>query len=650
MRQFVPVLRATLMTLYAMSLTVLSAFAVNAQESQNEKFQRYSNLAHAVIYSWDSPIAPTNEQIEQMLSQADIHDDNTPLGIVMKHILALSHQGFDNAPATLPGQPVQTIQPEHWNYLRSLDAHRYAANRAYYIFLKAMIDYDGSTKRLEQSVPELQALKTEMLEVGDKQAVATVSMWLANELSETDPFKAKTEIEYALPHLSDFDQERRMETQLDPDHAHTWLAQFYKEFNIQSRVLYHARQDIAGARARGTLRTEYFGDAIFALNRMARYDEALSMAEEARFYAQSSDDPVQRVIANAYMLSVFTHRQQEGDRARIYQLATAGAETDAASLPEAWQMLPAIFHAVAMAIEGTEQEFEAAVAAYKAIIDQQLEASFYPKQIDLLNHYNLRRVYELRGEHAKALHHYEMYDRTMVAYNTESYGVSNSDGSDPLSKDIEFAHLRVTEAEKAEQALRLETERLRVIVAGLLAALLGVVAMWFWQRQRRTARLADTDSLTGALTRRAFYSALTKSTYDNAKACVVLIDLDHFKQVNDNYGHVVGDEVLSKVSRIIQTRIRKTDLLCRYGGEEFLLYLHNIDKAEAASLLGDIRQSLRTCDSWQSIPVRFNVTFSAGIIQVDKINDFDAIISACDAQLYSAKASGRACTRAVEFA
>ena len=620
-----------------------------AEESEDTRFARYSNLTHAVIYDWDMAQGLSNPQIEQALKASDIESDASPLGIVFRHIMALSHHGFDDAPRNLPAQPSVSVTDEHWRYLKKLDPYRYAANRAYYIFLKAMIAHNGSTGRLTQSIPALQQLKAEMLETGHKAAVATVSMWLANELAESDPFSAKAEIEYALPHLADFDKERAMETQLDPDHAHTWLAQFYKEFNIQSRVYYHAQKDIEGARDRDVLSADYFGDAILALNRMGRFDEARALADEATRVAQQSGEPVQKVIALAYQLSVYTHRDHPAERQQMLSLARQGAAVPAESLPPAWQMLPSLFHAIATAIEGSQREFDNAVSAYQSVVARQLEASYYPKTIDLLNHYNLRRIYKLRGDYKNALRHFELYDRKLLAYNTESYSLNAESHHDPLSDDIEFTHLRLAQVKEAEQALRLETERLRAVVAGLIASLLGVLTMWFWQRQRRSARLADTDSLTGALTRRALYSALSKPVNSNKASCMVLIDLDYFKQVNDHYGHVVGDEVLTRTSSIIQSRIRKSDKLCRYGGEEFLLYLHDIDRAQAARLVDDIRETLKEHCTWTTTDAEFSVSFSAGITEVKSCKDMDAIVATCDTQLYNAKASGRACTRAVEF-
>ncbi|MBD3584728.1 GGDEF domain-containing protein [Salinimonas sp. HHU 13199] len=632
-----------------LTLLLFVALPSQASDEENARFSGYSNLTHAVIYDWGMSQGLSNPQIEQALKTSDIENDSSPLGIVFRHIMALSHQGFDDAPANLPPLPSEPVTEAHWRYLKKLDPYRYAANRAYFIFLEAMIAYNGSTDRLTQSIPALQKLKSEMLEAGHKSAVATVSMWLANEFSENDPFSAKAEIEYALPHLVDFDRQRAMETQLDPDHAHTWLAQFYKEFNVQSRVVYHAQKDIEGARQRNALRADYFGDAILALNRMGRFDEAGALAEEATRIAQQSGDHVQKVIALAYRLSVYTHRQDNSERQKIVMLAREGAAVSAESLPPAWQMLPSLFHAIATAIEGSQQAFDDAVSAYQAVIDKQLDASYYPKTIELLNHYNLRRIYKLRGDNKNALRQFELYDQKMLAYNTESYSLNDKRRRDPLSEDIEFTHLRLAKAKEAEQALRLETERLRAIVAGLIASLLGVLTMWFWQRQRRSARLADTDSLTGALTRRALYSALSKPVNDNITSCMVLIDLDYFKQVNDHYGHVVGDEVLTITSNIIQSRIRKSDKLCRYGGEEFLLYLHDIDKTQAIKLVDDIRETLNDCCTWTTTDARFSVSFSAGITEVINCKDIDAIVATCDTQLYNAKAAGRACTRAIVF-
>ncbi|WP_244390867.1 GGDEF domain-containing protein [Pseudoalteromonas sp. KAN5] len=179
--------------------------------------------------------------------------------------------------------------------------------------------------------------------------------------------------------------------------------------------------------------------------------------------------------------------------------------------------------------------------------------------------------------------------------------------------------------------------------------LLVLLIIWLWQRQRFTKKLAETDTLTGAMNRRAMYTWINKLMPVNTSMCICLIDLDHFKKINDTYGHGTGDEVLETFSTIVQNRIRKTDRLCRFGGEEFLLVLNTVDKIEAQALLDEIRVTFEAHNQWNSTSFIFSASFSAGVIQLTGTAELDAVISQCDNLLYLAKGNGRAKTESSLF-
>jgi len=103
---------------------------------------------------------------------------------------------------------------------------------------------------------------------------------------------------------------------------------------------------------------------------------------------------------------------------------------------------------------------------------------------------------------------------------------------------------------------------------------------------------ATSDGLTGLLNQRTFRQRLTNvlSRLDTRYACaVIMADIDHFKRVNDTYGHPAGDDVLRKISKIIQKTIRKADMAGRYGGEEFVMYLHHADRDKAVQVAERLR-------------------------------------------------------------
>lgn len=163
---------------------------------------------------------------------------------------------------------------------------------------------------------------------------------------------------------------------------------------------------------------------------------------------------------------------------------------------------------------------------------------------------------------------------------------------------------------------------------------------------------ATLDALTGVLNRGGFDDAITQwaahhSRY--AKAFVVaFFDVDHFKQINDSYGHAVGDRVLLMWVNRLGTAIRSTDLLARYGGDEFVLLISDITLRDAeqrmTTLIKTVSQTAFTYDDAQP-DSRINVTATCGLAEFDPGESVEEIISRADQALYDAKRAGRNCVR-----
>ncbi len=130
---------------------------------------------------------------------------------------------------------------------------------------------------------------------------------------------------------------------------------------------------------------------------------------------------------------------------------------------------------------------------------------------------------------------------------------------------------------------------------------------------------------------------------------IIMIDVDFFKQINDNYGHDIGDIVLKDVSSIIKNEIRNTDYLGRYGGEEFLVLLPNINLDEAKKIADRIRISVENYKYYYLTSEKYNrVTLSLGVYEFNK-NEFDFFegVKKADKALYMAKSLGR--NMAIEY-
>jgi diguanylate cyclase (GGDEF)-like protein len=121
---------------------------------------------------------------------------------------------------------------------------------------------------------------------------------------------------------------------------------------------------------------------------------------------------------------------------------------------------------------------------------------------------------------------------------------------------------------------------------------------------------------------------------------VVLADLDHFKYINDTYGHLAGDAVLREAARRMRDAIRPYDSIGRYGGEEFLLVLSNCDTIGAAAIAERLLQAVRK-DTIVLAEATVSVTLSAGVATSGVVQDLETLVGAADAALYRAKRGGR---------
>ncbi|WP_230492413.1 GGDEF domain-containing protein [Martelella alba] len=163
------------------------------------------------------------------------------------------------------------------------------------------------------------------------------------------------------------------------------------------------------------------------------------------------------------------------------------------------------------------------------------------------------------------------------------------------------------------------------------------------EEREKFSDLSMIDPLTGLYNRRGLHNRLENLPVNSAaNHYILLLDIDHFKAYNDNYGHTMGDSALVAVAAAIRDAVRSRDIVVRYGGEEFLVLLIDVDKNAAVGAAEAVRQAVLDL----KIPHKFNeavsttVTLSAGIaLMLD--HDIPASLSAADAALYLAKSRGR---------
>jgi diguanylate cyclase (GGDEF)-like protein len=184
--------------------------------------------------------------------------------------------------------------------------------------------------------------------------------------------------------------------------------------------------------------------------------------------------------------------------------------------------------------------------------------------------------------------------------------------------------------------------------------LIGQVGKRIETDEREILRMATHDGLTQLYNHRSFYQILEAETQRakryNHPLTLIMIDIDHFKKVNDHYGHIAGDLVLTELSRVISAQTREIDKVCRYGGEEITLIMPELDYPGALEAAERIRKQVAK-HAFNlvklSLPSAIHITISLGVaIYNPKLEDTQALVCAADTALYQAKNSGRNCTRA----
>lgn len=165
------------------------------------------------------------------------------------------------------------------------------------------------------------------------------------------------------------------------------------------------------------------------------------------------------------------------------------------------------------------------------------------------------------------------------------------------------------------------------------------------------SKLSITDKLTGLYNRVHFDAVLPKLIADSKNApedsternlTVVMFDIDKFKSVNDTYGHQCGDHIIAECGKLMKNSFRKTDIVCRYGGEEFLVLLPGCDLLTGAKIADKIRSKLQNTEiSWQNQTIP--TTMSGGVSQLDLESgeSGEKLVSRADEALYQAKENGR---------
>ncbi|MDD3192221.1 MAG: GGDEF domain-containing protein, partial [Bacilli bacterium] len=184
---------------------------------------------------------------------------------------------------------------------------------------------------------------------------------------------------------------------------------------------------------------------------------------------------------------------------------------------------------------------------------------------------------------------------------------------------------------------------LLVYISTVFLILVASVAVVYLMKLRIKA--AETDFLTGLSSKEAF-EKLLKTTIQNAKKSqsnlsLLMIDIDNFKELNDHYGHLYGDEILKKVAQVMQDSIRKHDLSFRFGGDEFAIILPGINRDFAKIVANRIIREVNEIHQTVGSKDELSIHISIGISEWEEGISFIELIQKADKALYTAKTSGK---------
>ncbi len=255
-----------------------------------------------------------------------------------------------------------------------------------------------------------------------------------------------------------------------------------------------------------------------------------------------------------------------------------------------------------------------------------------------ISFFEMGRAHESLGEHDAAREHYveaiALFDHSGLSGHLREAleGLSNVEEmrDDHRAALAALRRARAIEAETNDGAAHrsVAQRELRLELARLSSQ---------WQR------LASTDPLTGLANRRALENWMNdvRPRVELGEPLIVLLhDMDHFKSINDRFGHGVGDEVLRQVATLINANCRPSDLAVRYGGEEFLLALVGVDYDAAVDVAERLRASVQAF-AWSAIAAELSVTVSVGVADAAEARDTTALLTLADRRLYAAKHGGR---------
>jgi len=224
---------------------------------------------------------------------------------------------------------------------------------------------------------------------------------------------------------------------------------------------------------------------------------------------------------------------------------------------------------------------------------------------------------------------------------TEKYEISHKiEANELLDNQNKLKELRIGDVHKQQ-----EEQQLQFILITCTILLFILLFLRQLKVRKKLLFLTKTDSLTGLLNRSALFDKGVRLVQSSSKhqleLSILLFDIDHFKLINDNFGHHIGDLVLEKIAQLVNETMRARDVFSRLGGEEFVILLPGTDIDKAKGIAVRVMEKVSLFD-FSDFGVDRNITLSIGVANLKDTNAvFDDILHAADLAMYQAKAQGR---------
>jgi len=361
------------------------------------------------------------------------------------------------------------------------------------------------------------------------------------------------------------------------------------------------------------------GDAAAAAASVAR---GIDYARRALAIAADGRHPYQEaLILGNYGYLLALNGEDEAGMAALARAASLAGSQGFANLALGAEHFVARIHLI-------RQDYAAAIAGLHRALTQ-AEAN-RERPVTAKIHLNLSEAYTKLGDATQALAHFQMFHALERDFNSN---VAQTRAR-LLSNMFELEHSK-SEAELA----RLEADVLRAQSAALAAEKRALEI-----RADELGRHANQDPLTGLWNRRYLDGRLAALFADrhapNRALCIAACDIDHFKSINDRFGHATGDAVLVRVARLLTGGTRPSDLVARIGGEEFMLVFPDSDIAATAAACERLRVAI-ALHPWAEMSPDLAVTISIGVTCCGAAADLPAALRQADELLYQAKQNGR---------